>query len=358
MGHITIVLAFMLVPVSAAARLNATLTVGAFRTADGVTLGLYDYGKVGKIEPSAFILGGSTYDPFDLWVSDGRSYSVRRQATSGSSRRIRSCKWTARRIGWRMQRRKLPMARQGIVIVAWQNGPTWRKDQRVRVHFGSAGAVPALPMIGIEILGALLLAGTLRTPSVSNHVPNREKRKMRLVLILVVGGLLLSPCAAATAEAQARRWIGVAISAAGAGVIAAGARACTVSGELGGTHVERSDRTHVSLTITRTPSNVRCTSDGLLNYDISYVVDSGDFGTISEGTVPLREPGDHGPAASPIQQALTGTAEVGPNMGIVWGGVGLAAAGAVLALLPGGDQVAPSLDLRRRSFSLNRRISW
>ena len=54
----------------------------------------------------------------------------------------------------------------------------------------------------------------------------------------------------------------------------------------------------------------------------------------------------------------TAMAEAYKPRGQLFSGLALAGAGAVLALLPGGDQVQPTLDLRRRMFGVSRTVGW
>ena len=195
---------------------------------------------------------------------------------------------------------------------------------------------------------------------------------------------------AAPVEAQVRRWVGVGMAAAGGVVAALTPTKCRAVGELGGGVSERvfDNRTYslllgvsggwIDLGFENPRNPVAELSGKTCSFD--WTVDFATTGRVwlfnrvildestrekmlaSEARRDItRTTGDGYTGAWPSVDATRGSAraESYKPKGQLFGGLALAGAGAVLALLPGGgDQVRPTIDFRRREFGVQRSISW
>lgn len=186
----------------------------------------------------------------------------------------------------------------------------------------------------------------------------------RQISILGFIGLLLV-ATAAPAEAQARRWAGIGMAAAGGVMAALTPTRCRVTGSLGedaGEVVFSNLVGDIAVVFTdpRNPvterANGRCTLDWTVDgsqglFLFGSLVDVESLG--SKAASSFR--GDYDFVDDTQGSAR---AEGYKPRGQLFGGIALAGAGAVLALLPGGDQVRPTIDFRRRSFGVARTVGW
>ena len=177
--------------------------------------------------------------------------------------------------------------------------------------------------------------------------------------------------------AQARRWAGIGMAVAGGVLAALTPTNCRVAGELG-------DRA-VSTTGVTTPAEVarllpgsrddievlfenprnavaeRTSGRCALDWTVDGTARSFVFGRYARTTsLGFRRTASEFRNDYPFVDETRGDAraEAYKPRGQLIGGLALAGAGAVLALLPGGEQVRPTLDFRRRSFGVARSVTW
>lgn len=181
-----------------------------------------------------------------------------------------------------------------------------------------------------------------------------------------LGVLLTVAATAIPAEAQMRRWAGIGMAAAGGVVAALTPTRCRVSGEL-------SNESAFGIVFSNTVGDVGVLFDNARSpvaervggrCDLDWRVD-GSAGAFLFGRLVQVESLGSKKASEfrgdyPFVDDTRGAAraESYKPRGQLLAGLGLAGAGAVLALLPGGDQVRPSIDLRRRSVGVSRTVGW
>ena len=186
----------------------------------------------------------------------------------------------------------------------------------------------------------------------------------RQIFTLGLIGFLMA-VTAPTADAQMRRWAGIGIAAAGGVVVALTPTKCRVAGELGedafdivfsnvvGDIAVLFDNPRSAVT-ERTGG--RCSLDWTVDGTIGLFLFGQLAGTDSLGSKPASE--FRGDYAFVGDTQGTAMAESYKPKGQLFGGLALAGAGVVLALLPGGDQVRPMLDFRMRRFGVTRTVGW
>ena len=176
---------------------------------------------------------------------------------------------------------------------------------------------------------------------------------------------LLMAATAPTADAQMRRWAGIGIAAAGGVVVALTPTKCRVAGALGeeafgivfsnavGDVAVLFDNPRSAVT-ERTGG--RCALDWTVDGTTGVFLFGQLVSTSSLGSMLASEFGDDFSFVDDTQG--TAMAESYKPKGQLFGGLAVAGAGAVLALLPGGDQVRPMLDFRMRRFGVTRTVGW
>ena len=192
---------------------------------------------------------------------------------------------------------------------------------------------------------------------------------LRQILTLGCAGLLLATTAVGPAEAQMRRWAGIGMAAAGGVVAALTPTKCRVAGALGedAFDIVYSNPVGSVAVLFDNPRNAmtertggRCTLDWTVDGTTGLFLFGRLTDTSSLGSKLASEFRDRRDFDLSFVDDTQGTAmaEAYKPKGQLFGGIALAGAGAVLALLPGGDQVRPMIDFRHRRFGVARTVGW
>ena len=190
---------------------------------------------------------------------------------------------------------------------------------------------------------------------------------MQSQMILTVGlvGAMIIATTAAPAQAQPRRWVGVGMAAAGGVLVALTPTKCRVAGELGEDAFDivfsnSVGNIAVLFDNPRNPVTERVNSSCDLDWTVDGSLGLFLFGSLvdvdSLGTKSASEFREDHPFV--VDSQGTAQAEAYKPKGQLLGGLAIAGAGVVLALLPGGDQVRPMVDFQRRTYGVSRMVSW